>query len=308
MAWIESHQGLSAHPKTKKLMRRLKVPGPVIVGHLHYLWWWALDFAQDGEITQYDHFDIADACEWKGDANDFYEALIHSGFIDKQHDRYFIHDWHDYAGKLIEIRKKDADRKKKAREKGKVSSGSPEDVQWTSSGHPTDSEGQRTESIRDLDLDLDLKESTTTATTSEAISEIRKGSAQLAVGSAPVPIENPFRLFESEGFGTLSATIGEKLGDFIDTYGERWVCEAMKDAAYHQKRSLPYVRSILERYRISGVDEPWTVEKDKVTYLNRRSKGPNTYYEVPSEHEARQAARMAELRKNEQPMKYEPII
>jgi DnaD/phage-associated family protein len=68
---------------------------------------------------------------------------------------------------------------------------------------------------------------------------------------------NPFRLFESEGFGTLSATLGEKIGDFIDDYSERWVCEAMKEAAYYQKRNLPYVKSILDRYKTSGIDEPW---------------------------------------------------
>ncbi len=162
MAWIESHQGLAAHPKTKKLIRRLAIPGPVIVGHLHYLWWWALDYAQDGEITQYDPFDIADACEWKGDAKELYEALIHSGFIDKHQDRYFIHDWYDYAGKLIEIRKKDAERKRKSRGKSKDSDVNPEDVQRTSIGHPEDSEGRRKESVRDLDLNLDLNKDTTT--------------------------------------------------------------------------------------------------------------------------------------------------
>jgi hypothetical protein len=147
MAWIESHQGLSKHPKTKKLIRKLGIPGPHIIGHLHYLWWWALDFAQDGEITQFDAFDIADACEWKDDPNDLFLALVDAGFIDKKDDRYFIHDWHDYAGKLIEIRKKDAVRKRKSR-----------GIKEESHGHPTDihrtSEGRRTESIRDLDLDL----------------------------------------------------------------------------------------------------------------------------------------------------------
>ncbi|GIQ62138.1 hypothetical protein PACILC2_07060 [Paenibacillus cisolokensis] len=73
--------------------------------------------------------------------------------------------------------------------------------------------------------------------------------------------ENPFRLFESEGFGTLSASIGERLGEMIDQYGERWVCEAMKEASFYGKRSLPYVISILQRYRTSGVDEPWKIEK-----------------------------------------------
>ncbi|MBB6694398.1 DnaD domain protein [Cohnella xylanilytica] len=72
---------------------------------------------------------------------------------------------------------------------------------------------------------------------------------------------NAFVVFEREGFGTLSSTLAEKLGSFIDDFGERWVIEAMKEAAYHSKRSLPYVKSILEDYRRRGVDEPWTVER-----------------------------------------------
>ena len=72
---------------------------------------------------------------------------------------------------------------------------------------------------------------------------------------------NAFVVFEREGFGTISSTLAEKLGSFIDDFGERWVIEAMKEAAYHSKRSLPYVKSILEDYRRRGVDEPWTVER-----------------------------------------------
>lgn len=149
MAWIESHQGLALHPKTKKLVRKLGIPGPHIVGYLHYFWWWALDFAQDGEITQYDPFDVADACEWKGDPHEFYNALIDVGFIDVVDEQHLIHDWHDYAGKLIEIRKKDAERKRKSRGSKQDSEGSPPDIRRTSTG-------RRTESIRDLDLDLNL--------------------------------------------------------------------------------------------------------------------------------------------------------
>lgn len=162
MAWIESHQGLANHPKTRKVMRRLGVSAPVVVGHLHFLWWWALDFAQDGEITQYDAYDIADACHWQGDAEKLYESLIEAGFIDIIDNCTFLHDWYDYAGKLIEIRKKDALRKKKSRGKDKESDGHPEDIQRTSIG-------RRTESIRDLNLDLN-----TTTTEPETVDEIHR--------------------------------------------------------------------------------------------------------------------------------------
>lgn len=80
---------------------------------------------------------------------------------------------------------------------------------------------------------------------------------------------NPFRLFESEGFGTISGIIREKLGDYIDDYGERWVCEAMKASVIAGKRNLTYVNGILMRWKASGIDQPWTVPYQPVVQRQR---------------------------------------
>lgn len=72
---------------------------------------------------------------------------------------------------------------------------------------------------------------------------------------------NPFKLFESEGFGTISKTIADKLGDMIDFYSERWVIEAMKIASIASKRNLSYVEGILRGFKSEGIDEPWNKEK-----------------------------------------------
>lgn len=56
---------------------------------------------------------------------------------------------------------------------------------------------------------------------------------------------NPFQFFEEEGFGTLSATIGEKLGKLIDEFGETRVIAAMKEAVIYGGRNLTYVTRIL---------------------------------------------------------------
>lgn len=74
---------------------------------------------------------------------------------------------------------------------------------------------------------------------------------------------NPFKLFESEGFGTISSTIADKLGEMIDFYGERWVIEAMKEASISGKRSLKYVEGILKRFKSEGVDEPWQQKSEQ---------------------------------------------
>lgn len=137
MAWIESHQAVGRHPKTKKLARRLGVSLPAAVGHLHYLWWWALDFAQDGVLDKFDAEDIADAMQWDGDADQLVEALLYSGYIDDTPDGRHIHDWAEYAGKLLERREKDRARKRSAAE----AAGVPSSFRRSSNGKITEGDG-----------------------------------------------------------------------------------------------------------------------------------------------------------------------
>lgn len=112
MAWIESHQELARHPKAKRFARLLGVSLPAAIGHLHFFWWWAMDYAQDGDISKYDKEDIADAVHWEGDAESLYSALLGSKFID---DDGKIHDWFDYAGRLVEKREQNKERKRRSR-------------------------------------------------------------------------------------------------------------------------------------------------------------------------------------------------
>jgi len=109
MAWIESHQSLAQHPKTRRLARALEVSLPTAIGHLHLLWWWTLDYAEDGELVRYTPEDIADACQWEGDAITLWEGLISSGFVDANEGKGCVHDWDDYAGKLVERRRRNRD-------------------------------------------------------------------------------------------------------------------------------------------------------------------------------------------------------
>ena len=137
MAWIESHQAVGGHPKTKKLARLLGVSLPAAVGHLHYLWWWALDFAQDGNLSKYDAYDIKDATLWDGDESTMLEALMETGFIDETDEGLFLHDWAEYAGKLLERREKDRARKRSAAE----AAGIPSSFRRSSNGKSTEADG-----------------------------------------------------------------------------------------------------------------------------------------------------------------------
>ena len=126
MAWIESHQTLDRHPTLLQATVLLGVSKPALIGHLHLLWHWALDFAQDGDLTCYSMEQIAMAAEWPGDPRAFVEALIEcgpggrAGFLDNpDHERLLLHDWYEYGGKLIEARKQNAERQKAHRERHK---------------------------------------------------------------------------------------------------------------------------------------------------------------------------------------------
>lgn len=114
MAWIESHQSLLKHPKISRFARILGINKAEAIGRLHMLWWWSLDYAQNGDLSGYYADEIAEASDWKEDSKVFVSALIQSGFLDDNPLR--LHDWGDYAGRLIERREKNAERQRKHRE------------------------------------------------------------------------------------------------------------------------------------------------------------------------------------------------
>ena len=105
MIFIPSHTSLGRHPKTKRFARQLDVSIVQAVGHLHFLWWWAMEFAPDGNLSAFGS-DIADAACWEGDEDDFRHALVVAGFIDESEFGSHLHDWGEYGGK--HVAKKDA--------------------------------------------------------------------------------------------------------------------------------------------------------------------------------------------------------
>lgn len=115
MAWFEAHDTMPRHPKTLKLARLLKVDRRYAVGLLHDLFSWGLTAARkDGELTGLEAGDIASALDLppgkKGEAA--VSALVESGYLEFRGNSYYIHDWYDYAGKLME--KRESDRRRKA--------------------------------------------------------------------------------------------------------------------------------------------------------------------------------------------------
>jgi len=116
MAWIKSEQALGQHPKLKLVANELNISIPQAIGHLHLFWWWAVDYAENGDITRYKDF-VPFSAQWEGEPEDFTKALIKHGWIDEEDGKLTIHDWVEYTGALIEIRQKDAERKRQSRQR-----------------------------------------------------------------------------------------------------------------------------------------------------------------------------------------------
>ncbi len=103
MAWIEAHQSLLHHKKTNRAIALLKCDRHKFIGHMFQLWWWCLDNAPDGSLSDLMSEEIADAAGWPARKADvFVKALIAAGFFDDGgDDGLSIHKWDDYTGLLM---------------------------------------------------------------------------------------------------------------------------------------------------------------------------------------------------------------
>ncbi len=124
MTWIESHQTLGDHPKKDRLAEALfddgiplDVADLAAIGVLHRLWWWSIEYAADGDLSRFTDRQVAKGCRWNGDPKRLTAALRDAGFVD---DDGRIHDWDDYAGKLLDSRRQAAERRAKSRERQKA--------------------------------------------------------------------------------------------------------------------------------------------------------------------------------------------
>lgn len=110
MAWIELHQSLWTHRKTFALADALNIDETLAGAHLARLWTWALDNVPDGDLTDVSPRAIARGAGWNGDPELFSQRLIDTGWVDVENEREYLHDWHSYAGRLIDRRVRERER------------------------------------------------------------------------------------------------------------------------------------------------------------------------------------------------------
>jgi hypothetical protein len=150
MAWFPSHQSLARHPKTHRLMARLKTSRSETVGHLNLFWWWCLDYAPDGSLAGFSAEEVAIAMEWDGDAAALLDALIFAGFIDATDAGLVVHDWDEYGGKIERRKAAHRDRMRESRAADTTEKdGTPGDG---------DAHVQRTDPARDAHVRTQIRE------------------------------------------------------------------------------------------------------------------------------------------------------
>jgi DnaD/phage-associated family protein len=280
VAWIRSEQSLRGHPKTTKLARMLDVSVATAIGHLHMFWWWARDYAKDGDLSQYEAEEIADGCGWVGDSGRLVQALAdcgpgeHWGFLEKGARGWVVHDWMEYNGENIRQLEADAARKREARKKPKISGGRPADDRETSDGHPADVRGcggrtdrqtnkqtnKQTNRVQDAGVARPA-EIPAAAAAADNSSIITGESANNKVADPGVTIRHAL---EKCGMLMPSPFQVEKLTRWLgDGFELPVLVAAIERAEGAGKRRLDYIEGILRRWHVVGVHTMAAVEAEQ---------------------------------------------
>lgn len=111
MAWIQVDQALPTHRKTLILADTLDISPTHAVGLMVTLWLWSLDNAPDGLLDDIPPRTLARILQWDGDGDELMKAMRSAGFLDENE----IHDWQEYAGRLLDQRAAAKERMRKHR-------------------------------------------------------------------------------------------------------------------------------------------------------------------------------------------------
>ena len=115
MAWIEFHTGLWNHWKVNRLAKKLDISYPHALGLVSCLWTWAVDNAENGNLSHFTDEEIAKGCRWIGEASGFFSYLIECQLVDENKR---IHDWDKHGIRILkEARRRKAESRERSRER-----------------------------------------------------------------------------------------------------------------------------------------------------------------------------------------------
>lgn len=240
MPYIEAHQELRDHPKIKRAGRVLGVSKAQMVGHLICLWWWCLDYAEDGNLSDFNNADVAEAAEWEGDPDTFVSALLNcgpadrAGFLVDNGDGLEINDWAEYGGKYITKRNQGRKRQREFRLRNAGVTTGDKDVTQSNA--------------------LVTRDKAVSNATREEDSRVEKRKEKDTTEDADFAAA--VAAWESGG-QMLSKTIADDIGMAIDDWRERgypgYVADAITEATRQGKLNWKYVEGILKRCALENV-------------------------------------------------------
>lgn len=285
--WIQIYSNLPEHPKIYQLADTLETGNYEAVGVVVSLWLWAAKNAPDGDLSRFPVRALGDAVGWRGDTKRLYQALVACGFIDQDGENTRLHDWEEYAVRLMEIidrkKKKEQCRAKEYRRRKKLETpveGEPaEQAESAVEEEPTVDSDTHTEeqspcaehlessASRDASRDGNMTHHVTHhatvqprhAPTGQDITpqdKTEQDSTQpppgSGTGSGSAAVEKLIEEFRSR-LGGLSPTAVKELRSFAKSM-EPGVClRALDIGCDNGHPKWAYVRAILNRWRQNGV-------------------------------------------------------
>ena len=289
MVWIEVHQTLPAHRKIKKLKRELKTKTPQAVGHMVMLWLWAVDNAPDGNLSDIDPNDLAEAAEWSKSGSEFVNALISAGFLDEGMQ---LHDWDQYVGRLIDKREtkraKDRERQRRARDRNKQPVNTPGDPSchapvtrdngvMSRTCHAPNSTVPNSTLDQDIELNGGIGISKDIKSAEPIFSDI---SDLVGTPPPPPPLTVPYTppledqdaaaMFTAwdRASGRLSSpAVSDELRDLLAEYGLPTMLEAIRQCVQQDVVKLAYLKAVLRGGVHSRDKEKADADKEVAAWL-----------------------------------------
>lgn len=248
MAWIEVHQTLRDHRKLLQCADALNVEPVKLMGMLISLWLWALDNAPDGNLSGISEKTIARVMYYpEKKAASLVKTLVAENWLEQKDGVLAIHDWSEYAGRLMERREKDRARKKSTAPKKKA------EVHGNSAGIPPEIQGKSPEipalpylTVPNRTLPNHTKPSSSTDTASHALP-----------GTPPA-----------------QASASVSVGKYFSEFWEAYPCKIDREAAYQtwitvvlDEQTVWTIMDALNRWKRS---DQWT--EDGGRYIPRAAK------------------------------------
>lgn len=135
--------GTINHPKFRRLQKQLKLPTYAVAGLLELLWMLTTQFAaEDGEIGRFSNQEIADYCDYEGDADSLVDALVASKWLERDADSLRVHDWFDHRPSFIDDRIRIRENRKKLRDSDTCSGNVREQSETVSKNRPLPSQAK----------------------------------------------------------------------------------------------------------------------------------------------------------------------